>query len=407
VGNYRFISFINQYYRNLPYLPIGKGNLVTLHQLWSQLSPTTPVDSLIFADQLRLAGPRFFSPNINNFRKCLGKPPNVFLFQGYGWQGTGQDYLLPVDGDVEALAATAVNFRDIIYAFRPFQSPCVLLLLDLVSVDDGLLSEPGINPISSENLLRAKQRGINVIARFSRREPGELTTILIEALSYYQKSITVELLESFIRNRLETAVANDDCSLISLTGNHQIRTQLLFPDPNQMEVTDNDWDEWLESSRQQLVAVVRQWRSSPTIAMGWFWLSLALLIFSLGGLIIWATQGLVRVDEGRSPSLNPGMLSPIDQAYLVQMQAAKTHLRWQQASVFVRAIAELRKVPPESPQYTDAQRQITQWSEIILDIAKGRSEVGNSRDAIAAAALVPPDQPELFKQAQAVIQQWQ
>ena len=405
--NYRFISFVSQYYRNLPYLPIGKGNLAILHQLWRQLSPTAEIDSLIFADQLRLTGPRFFNPNVNNLRKCLSKPPNIFLFQGYGWQGAGQDYLLPIDGDVEALTATAVNFRDIIHAFRPFRSPCALLLLDLVSVDDGLLSEPGINPLSSENLLRAKQRGINVIARFSRRESGELTAVLIEALSYYQQSITVELLESFIRNRLKTAEASDDRSLIVLTGNHQTRTQLLFPDPDQVKAVDNDWNEWLESSRQQLVTVVKQWRSSPTIALGWFWLSLLIFLLGLGGLITWAVQGLVRVDDGDSPSPNPGMLSPIDQAYLVQMQAAQSHLRWQQASVFVRAIAELRKIPPESSQYPDAQRQITQWSEIILDIAKGRSEVGNSKDAIAAASLVPPDQPQLFKQAQAVIQQWQ
>jgi hypothetical protein len=298
-----------------------------------------------------------------------------------------------------------------------------LLLLDLVSVDDGLLSESGINPISSENLLRAKQRGINVIARFSRGEPGELTAVLIEALNYYQQSITVELLEAFIRNRLEEPLAKGDLPdrhdavrLIVLTGNHQTRTQLLFPDPDQVNGVDNDWNEWndwLESSRQRLVTAVKQWRSrrdprrgAPSkVAMGWTWLSLLLLLLGLGGLVTWAVRDLLGLEALDSISSNSVITSPIDQAYLVQVQAAKTHLRWQQASVFVRAIAELRKIPPQSPGYAEAQRQITQWSGVILDIAKGRAEVGNGKDAIAAAALVPPDQASLYKEAQGVIQQ--
>jgi len=414
MGNYRFISFVNQHYRNLPHLPMGKGNLALLHQLWSQLCPTMAVDSLIFADQIRLTGQRFFSPTVNNFRKCLGKPPSVFLFQGYGWQGAGQDYLLPIDGDIEALTATAINFRDVIHGFQPFRSPCALLVLDLVAVDEGILQESGLNAISPENLLRAKQRGITVIARFSRREPGELTMALIEALSYYQQEITVELLELFIRDRLESGLVNGD-RLIVLTGNHQGRTDLLFPDPDQVSSVDNDWNAWLESSRQRLATGVKHWRRRDplrgaflTKSLRWPWIGVVISMLGLGLLIAWAVQSLWGRGWGflSSPSSSPVLSSPIDQAYLVQMRAAKTHLRSQQASVFVRAIAELRKIPPESPRYGQAQRQITQWSEVILAIAKGRAEVGNSKDSIAAAALVPPDQPLLYEEAQTIIEQW-
>lgn len=138
--------------------------------------------------------------------------------------------------------------------------------------------------------------------------------------------------------------------------------------------------------------------------MGWSWIPVLAMLLGLGILIVWAVRGLWGL--GSLPS-NSVLSSPIDQAYLVQEQAAKTHLRWQQASVFVRAIAELRKIPPESPRYAEAQRQITQWSEVILAIAKGRAEVGNGKDAIAAAALVPPDQAPLYEQAQGLIQQLQ
>ena len=141
--------------------------------------------------------------------------------------------------------------------------------------------------------------------------------------------------------------------------------------------------------------------------MGWQWISLLIMLIGVGGLITWAVRGLFGLGPLDSTSSSPVITSPIDQAYLVQVQAAKTHLRWQQASVFVRAIAELRKIPPQSPGYEEAQRQITQWSGVILDIAKGRAEVNNWHDAIAAAALVPPDQPTLYKEAQTFIQQRQ
>lgn len=405
MGQYRFVSFVNQRYRNFPHLRTGRGNLTQLHQLWQQASTNADSDSLIFADQPRLIGQRFFSPNVNNLRKCLAKPPSIFLFQGYGWEGGGQDYLLPIDGDLESLTSTAVNVRDLINAFKPFRSPCALLLLDLVAVDAGLDSQMGINPISSENLLRAKQRGINVVARFSARNPGILAECLTDALNYYGRSMTLELLEALIRERLETIP--DDNHLIILTANRRMPTDPIFPDLNQLIQYDSEFYEWLDASRQHLVASIQKWRSPKSGSMSWRWIVIGCTTLGMALIIGWATRGLFRVEAESSFGVDQRLASPIDQAYLIQIQAAKTHLRWQQASVFVRAIAELRKISPDSPQYENAQRQITQWSEVILDIAKGRAEVGNRQDAIAAAALVPPDQLPLYKEAQGVIQQLQ
>ncbi|MFM7577345.1 MAG: hypothetical protein ACKO5Q_10465, partial [Microcystaceae cyanobacterium] len=101
--------------------------------------------------------------------------------------------------------------------------------------------------------------------------------------------------------------------------------------------------------------------------------------------------------------------SPPTQAELaaaVQRELNRHYLQWQQASVFVQAIADLRAVPPDSPLYPPAQQQIYLWSQIIWNIAQARAQVGNFPDAIAAAELVPKDQRDLYQQAQTAIQRW-
>jgi hypothetical protein len=88
-------------------------------------------------------------------------------------------------------------------------------------------------------------------------------------------------------------------------------------------------------------------------------------------------------------------------------EEAKIHLKRHQASDFIRAIAELRKISPQSPVYPEAQTRITFWSQTILEIAQGRAEVGNWQDAIAAANLVPRDQSSIYAIAQQGIRDWQ
>jgi len=87
-------------------------------------------------------------------------------------------------------------------------------------------------------------------------------------------------------------------------------------------------------------------------------------------------------------------------------EEAKIHLKRHQASDFIRAIAELRKIPQTSPIYPEAQTRINFWSQTILEIAQGRAEVGNWQDAIAAANLVPRDQPSIYSTAQQGIRDW-
>jgi hypothetical protein len=77
------------------------------------------------------------------------------------------------------------------------------------------------------------------------------------------------------------------------------------------------------------------------------------------------------------------------------------------ASLFNDAIEEARQVPVGDEFYDQAQADIARWSRVILDLAQGRAANGGFDDAIAAAALVPEDQGDIYAQAQAEIQNWQ
>lgn len=86
---------------------------------------------------------------------------------------------------------------------------------------------------------------------------------------------------------------------------------------------------------------------------------------------------------------------------------ARTYIQTNQASGFSRAIEEAQKIQPGAPLYEEAQADISRWSEVILDISRGRAAKGNFETAIAAAALVPPQIAPTYAEAQKNIKLWE
>ncbi len=77
------------------------------------------------------------------------------------------------------------------------------------------------------------------------------------------------------------------------------------------------------------------------------------------------------------------------------------------ASMFNDAIEQARQVPPEDPFYDQAQADIARWGQVILDLAEGRAASGDINGAIAAARLVPTDQPQVAEAAAQRIATWE
>ena len=88
------------------------------------------------------------------------------------------------------------------------------------------------------------------------------------------------------------------------------------------------------------------------------------------------------------------------------LSRARMPLQRSQASEFSRAIGEARKVKPGEPLYDQAQADIKRWSQVMLDLAKGRARQGDFPGAIAAARLVPADVESLKEERDRVLKQW-
>ena len=89
------------------------------------------------------------------------------------------------------------------------------------------------------------------------------------------------------------------------------------------------------------------------------------------------------------------------------LNEAKLLIQPNQASLFSQAIASARKVKPGDPLYQEAQEDIRRWSQVILDLAEGRAKLGNFAGAIAAAKLIPEDNPSLSEKARNSLESWQ
>ena len=89
---------------------------------------------------------------------------------------------------------------------------------------------------------------------------------------------------------------------------------------------------------------------------------------------------------------------------------SEIYLKDSQASPFNRAIRKSREIPSSSPFYSQAQTDISRWSEIILDIARGRADDGDFAGAISAANLIPQNHSAtkvVARQATAAVKDWQ
>lgn len=77
------------------------------------------------------------------------------------------------------------------------------------------------------------------------------------------------------------------------------------------------------------------------------------------------------------------------------------------ASILNDAIEAARQIPADDPYHQQAQQDIARWSRMIFDLAEGRAASGNFGGAIAAAELVPQDQPDVYQLAQQKVAVWQ
>lgn len=111
--------------------------------------------------------------------------------------------------------------------------------------------------------------------------------------------------------------------------------------------------------------------------------------------------------SGKQPKASQKTSQPSRlQANQASLDQAKRLLRPNQASLFHQAIIQARNIRPGDPLYEQARQDIMRWSRVILDLAEGRAKQGNFEGAIAAAQLIPKDDPSVYTKAQQGIEYW-
>jgi len=99
----------------------------------------------------------------------------------------------------------------------------------------------------------------------------------------------------------------------------------------------------------------------------------------------------------------PPQTPPTPDELLIQ---SKLLLKDTSASGFSRAIAVAREIPDGDPKFKEAQADIEQWSQTILDIAEGRAQSENWQGAVDAANLLPNANPAIYQQGKKQLEQW-
>jgi len=128
------------------------------------------------------------------------------FFSGHGVHWRGEDYLLPIDGSLEAIPEQAISARTLLTSLKQ-QGKQVLLLLDINR-------SPGLGtgtPVGSQLSKLAQELDINLIqsvsnqeCSYERRELGRglFAQALGEALSYHRQQLTLQTLCRYLVDRL-------------------------------------------------------------------------------------------------------------------------------------------------------------------------------------------------------------
>ncbi|HEY9671138.1 MAG TPA: hypothetical protein V6D11_06830 [Waterburya sp.] len=133
----------------------------------------------------------------------------------------------------------------------------------------------------------------------------------------------------------------------------------------------------------------------------WRWMLLWLSLFSIMGVAV--TSGVLLLTK-LPPPIDCRKISALsadgDRLYCAQRAAESGKL-----DQLVAAIRLVQHWPQAHPLYPEAQRQMTAWSQAILNLAQQKIRQGNPSNAIAIASYIPFSSP-LYKEAQAKINAW-
>ncbi|MEB3314057.1 MAG: caspase family protein [Cyanobacteriota bacterium] len=355
-----------------------------------------------------------------------------FFFSGYGVYWQGQDYILPIEADLEQVGETGLPLEGLLQMLAAGAHRS-LVTLDIHRPQAG----QGVSQLGLQTLELAKSLNLPLIlscqpGQFSQDSlavrHGFFTEALIEGLRF-QGCLTLAQLATYLQRRVPelcqhhfrplqnplAVVPADQKFLLVVPADHLGE----LPPPSDRP-TALPWPETAVQEPDLPPTPAPSPEPEAVIGGGspgtedrwptWAWGLILVAGLSLFGVLL-RTQGFFSRSLPPSPgspelrvppsvSLPPGA----GQGLLADAQRLLEPLS---ASSLNDAIEKARQIPSDDPVYGQAQDAIERWSWMILDLARARAAQGSRAAAVAALDLVPEDQLEVYGQAQATWQRWQ
>lgn len=501
MANYSSLAIGINRYQFIQPLSYAQADAQAIWQFMVGEARVPPAQNLLLTDASAWIEDRATTPtkeNILNWLKAGASeqplPWMWFFFSGYGVCWEGADYLMPIDGNPNDIPGTGISVRSLFHSLQQQGAERLLVLLD-INRSPGILAGDSVGAETTE---LAEEMGISVILSSQLQQTshesselghGMFAAALLEALRYYNRDLTLDKLDVYLRDRLPELCEHHwrpPQNPLTIVPSSELNRQLILPGDRALldwELVGTNGAAILatenvkvqsngKASSAKIATSAPITRQPPPLVppnstnsspppdetgmmpiqgeksespppidyKRWFLVGMGLfLLFALAGVISKTLeQGSVE-SPGEIEAVSPtgegeGTPSPVVQSPgtvptpIASPQpsaqqgtttappvatnippggmAASTHIQSVQASKFGRAIADARKVPPDSPNYQEAQRCINTWSLSILDIARGRAKQGNFPGAIAAASLIGTDEQEIYTLAQQKIQTW-
>ncbi|MGH2414153.1 MAG: caspase family protein, partial [Microcystaceae cyanobacterium] len=234
MDTYRCIAIGINRYQFLQPLNYAEADAQALHQFLRDEGNLSPKQSLLLSDTSAWVDKQSTYPNRDNILNWLGIeetqkdegetnsefptpfaeqvawrhsefPTLWFYFSGYGVNYQGDDYLMPIDGQLEDIPNTGIAIRSLLQALQAQNAHKILVILD---INRSLMEE---TTVGQQTIALGKKMGIAVILSAQTDEcsyeatslgHGLFTAALLEALRYYHCHLTLAKLDRYLRDRL-------------------------------------------------------------------------------------------------------------------------------------------------------------------------------------------------------------
>jgi Caspase domain len=448
---------INQY-QFLPPIGYGRADAVAIEDFFVDAAGWDPSQCLLLTDTSSNHGDQSTYPDRANINRWLQQwswdklhhgDLLWLFFSGCGISFEGEDYLIPIDGNVTDLANTCISIRQLYQQLNEIGVNALVFIDANRSIH--LPQSSGIGQVTAK-LAQDYQIPTFLSCQsheFSHEDAGLghglFTTALLEALNYHP-DLNLGTIDSYLTSRLaelsehhwkplQTPVAIIPTTasvhrpVFSATTQSSISAmpEPAYTPPAPQSIRQEIYAPYtppvpiMSADLMGTSAIVR--RSQPVPRRNYLphWASVSFILtvmVAAGGAVWMLTTQLPEVDKKPAPAVNNlSVPAPVPATESTQAVApaptriaalarAKARIVSGDATSRLVAIKAARKIPATTPAaISEIKESIDLWSQEIAQIAEGYANKQEWQRAIDTAIMVPRDTTS-YPAVQVAISQW-